>query len=375
MQQFDEKAKEDLKKRLDDLIEKGRGKKNVLDYQEITDAFQDMKLDEEQLELVIQIIEKAEIDVLRVQEDEAPERELASIEDENSEETDIENIDLTIPDSVNIEDPVRMYLKEIGKVPLLTAEEEIELAKRMEEGDEEAKKRLAEANLRLVVSIAKRYVGRGMLFLDLIQEGNLGLIKAVEKFDYRKGFKFSTYATWWIRQAITRAIADQARTIRIPVHMVETINKLVRVSRQLLQELGREPTPEEIAEKMDIPVERVREIIKISQEPVSLETPIGEEEDSHLGDFIQDDNVPVPAEAAAFTLLKEQLDEVLGTLTEREQKVLRLRFGLKDGRARTLEEVGKEFNVTRERIRQIEAKALRKLRHPSRSRKLKAYLD
>ena len=375
MQQFDEKAKEDLKKRLDDLIEKGRGKKNVLDYQEITDAFQDMKLDEEQLELVIQIIEKAEIDVLRVQEDEAPERELASIEDENSEETNIENIDLTIPDSVNIEDPVRMYLKEIGKVPLLTAEEEIELAKRMEEGDEEAKKRLAEANLRLVVSIAKRYVGRGMLFLDLIQEGNLGLIKAVEKFDYRKGFKFSTYATWWIRQAITRAIADQARTIRIPVHMVETINKLVRVSRQLLQELGREPTPEEIAEKMDIPVERVREIIKISQEPVSLETPIGEEEDSHLGDFIQDDNVPVPAEAAAFTLLKEQLDEVLGTLTEREQKVLRLRFGLKDGRARTLEEVGKEFNVTRERIRQIEAKALRKLRHPSRSRKLKDYLD
>ena len=375
MQQFDEKAKEDLKKRLDDLIEKGRGKKNVLDYQEITDAFQDMKLDEEQLELVIQIIEKAEIDVLRVQEDEAPERELASIEDENSEETDIENIDLTIPDSVNIEDPVRMYLKEIGKVPLLTAEEEIELAKRMEEGDEEAKKRLAEANLRLVVSIAKRYVGRGMLFLDLIQEGNLGLIKAVEKFDYRKGFKFSTYATWWIRQAITRAIADQARTIRIPVHMVETINKLVRVSRQLLQELGREPTPEEIAEKMDIPVERVREIIKISQEPVYLETPIGEEEDSHLGDFIQDDNVPVPAEAAAFTLLKEQLDEVLGTLTEREQKVLRLRFGLKDGRARTLEEVGKEFNVTRERIRQIEAKALRKLRHPSRSRKLKDYLD
>ncbi len=375
MQQFDEKAKEDLKKRLDDMIEKGRGKKNVLDYQEITDAFQDMKLDEEQLELVIQIIEKAEIDVLRVQEDEAPERELASIEDENSEETDIENIDLTIPDSVNIEDPVRMYLKEIGKVPLLTAEEEIELAKRMEEGDEEAKKRLAEANLRLVVSIAKRYVGRGMLFLDLIQEGNLGLIKAVEKFDYRKGFKFSTYATWWIRQAITRAIADQARTIRIPVHMVETINKLVRVSRQLLQELGREPTPEEIAEKMDIPVERVREIIKISQEPVSLETPIGEEEDSHLGDFIQDDNVPVPAEAAAFTLLKEQLDEVLGTLTEREQKVLRLRFGLKDGRARTLEEVGKEFNVTRERIRQIEAKALRKLRHPSRSRKLKDYLD
>ena len=375
MQQFDEKAKEDLKKRLDDLIEKGRGKKNVLDYQEITDAFQDMKLDEEQLELVIQIIEKAEIDVLRVQEDEAPERELASIEDENSEEADIENIDLTIPDSVNIEDPVRMYLKEIGKVPLLTAEEEIELAKRMEEGDEEAKKRLAEANLRLVVSIAKRYVGRGMLFLDLIQEGNLGLIKAVEKFDYRKGFKFSTYATWWIRQAITRAIADQARTIRIPVHMVETINKLIRVSRQLLQELGREPTPDEIAEEMNLPVDRVREILKISQEPVSLETPIGEEEDSHLGDFIQDENVPVPADAAAFTLLKEQLVEVLGTLTDREQKVLRLRFGLDDGRARTLEEVGREFSVTRERIRQIEAKALRKLRHPSRSRKLKDYLD
>ena len=375
MQQFDDKAREEFKKKLDELIERGKNKKNVLEYQEITDTFQDLKLDEEQYELVVQIIEKADIDVLRVQEEEVPERELASIEGENSEEADLENIDLTIPDSVNIEDPVRMYLKEIGKVPLLTADEEIELAKRMEEGDEEAKKRLSEANLRLVVSIAKRYVGRGMLFLDLIQEGNLGLIKAVEKFDYRKGFKFSTYATWWLRQAIPRAIADQARTIRIPVHMVETINKLVRVSRQLLQELGREPTPEEIAEKMDIPVERVREIIKISQEPVSLETPIGEEEDSHLGDFIQDDNVPVPAEAAAFTLLKEQLDEVLGTLTEREQKVLRLRFGLKDGRARTLEEVGKEFNVTRERIRQIEAKALRKLRHPSRSRKLKDYLD
>ena len=375
MQQFDEKAREDFKKKLDELIERGKNKKNVLEYQEILDTFQEMKLDEEQYDLIVQIIEKSDIDILRVQEDEVPERELASIEEENSEEADLENIDLTIPDSVNIEDPVRMYLKEIGKVPLLTADEAIELAKRMEEGDEDAKKRLAEANLRLVVSIAKRYVGRGMLFLDLIQEGNLGLIKAVEKFDYRKGFKFSTYATWWIRQAITRAIADQARTIRIPVHMVETINKLVRVSRQLLQELGREPTPEEIADKMDIPVERVREIIKISQEPVSLETPIGEEEDSHLGDFIQDDNVPVPAEAAAFTLLKEQLDEVLGTLTEREQKVLRLRFGLKDGRARTLEEVGKEFNVTRERIRQIEAKALRKLRHPSRSRKLKDYLD
>ena len=375
MQQFDEKAREDFKKKLDDLIEKGKNKKNVLEYQEITETFHDLKLDEEQYDLIMQILEKNDIDVLRVQEEEVPERELESIEEENIEEPYIENIDLTVPDSVNIEDPVRMYLKEIGKVPLLTAEEEIELAQRMEAGDEEAKKRLAEANLRLVVSIAKRYVGRGMLFLDLIQEGNLGLIKAVEKFDYRKGFKFSTYATWWIRQAITRAIADQARTIRIPVHMVETINKLVRVSRQLLQELGREPTPEEIAAKMDIPVERVREIIKISQEPVSLETPIGEEEDSHLGDFIQDDNVPVPADAAAFTLLKEQLQEVLGTLTEREQKVLRLRFGLDDGRARTLEEVGKDFNVTRERIRQIEAKALRKLRHPSRSRKLKDYLD
>ena len=293
----------------------------------------------------------------------------------DEDDIDVEKIDLSVPDGISIEDPVRMYLKEIGKVPLLSAEEEVELAKRMADGDEEAKKRLAEANLRLVVSIAKRYVGRGMLFLDLIQEGNLGLIKAVEKFDYHKGFKFSTYATWWIRQAITRAIADQARTIRIPVHMVETINKLIRVSRQLLQELGREPAPEEIAAELDMPVERVREILKISQEPVSLETPIGEEEDSHLGDFIQDDNVPVPAEAAAFTLLKEQLVEVLGTLTEREQKVLCLRFGLEDGRARTLEEVGKEFDVTRERIRQIEAKALRKLRHPSRSRKLRDYLD
>ena len=375
MQQFDEKAREDFKKKLDELIERGKNKKNVLEYQEITETFHELKLDEEQYDLIMQILEKSDIDIIRTHEEEVPDRELETIEDENSEEQDLENIDLTIPDSVNIEDPVRMYLKEIGKVPLLTAEEEIALAKRMEAGDEDAKKRLAEANLRLVVSIAKRYVGRGMLFLDLIQEGNLGLIKAVEKFDYRKGFKFSTYATWWIRQAITRAIADQARTIRIPVHMVETINKLVRVSRQLLQELGREPTPEEIADKMDIPVERVREIIKISQEPVSLETPIGEEEDSHLGDFIQDDNVPVPADAAAFTLLKEQLHEVLGTLTEREQKVLRLRFGLDDGRARTLEEVGKEFNVTRERIRQIEAKALRKLRHPSRSRKLKDYLD
>ncbi len=304
-----------------------------------------------------------------------PDDDVPPEEIDNEEEVDVENVDLSVPDSVSIEDPVRMYLKEIGKVPLLSAEEEVALAQRMEIGDQEAKNKLAEANLRLVVSIAKRYVGRGMLFLDLIQEGNLGLIKAVEKFDYRKGYKFSTYATWWIRQAITRAIADQARTIRIPVHMVETINKLIRVSRQLLQELGREPTPEEIAEEMKMPVEKVREILKISQEPVSLETPIGEEEDSHLGDFIQDDQVPVPADAAAFELLKEQLNEVLDTLTEREQKVLRLRFGLDDGKARTLEEVGRQFNVTRERIRQIEAKALRKLRHPSRSRKLKDYLE
>ena len=354
--------------------------KNILEYQEVSDFFQDMPLDAEQMEKVFDYLENSGIDVLRMVEPEKePDVLLLSDEDEmnleEEEEVDMENLDLSVPEGISIEDPVRMYLKEIGKVPLLSAEEEIDLAQRMEEGDEDAKKRLAEANLRLVVSIAKRYVGRGMLFLDLIQEGNLGLIKAVEKFDYRKGYKFSTYATWWIRQAITRAIADQARTIRIPVHMVETINKLIRVSRQLLQELGREPTPEEIAEEMNMGVERVREILKISQEPVSLETPIGEEEDSHLGDFIQDDNVPVPADAAAFTLLKEQLVEVLGTLTEREQKVLRLRFGLDDGRARTLEEVGKEFNVTRERIRQIEAKALRKLRHPSRSRKLKDYLD
>ena len=346
-------------------------KKNVLEYQEISDFFADMPLEEEQMEKVLEYLDQNNVDVLRITDDDDVDDEEIILTDED--EVDVENIDLSVPEGVSIEDPVRMYL--IGKVPLLSAEEEIELAQRMEEGDQEAKKRLAEANLRLVVSIAKRYVGRGMLFLDLIQEGNLGLIKAVEKFDYRKGYKFSTYATWWIRQAITRAIADQARTIRIPVHMVETINKLIRVSRQLLQELGREPTPEEIAAEMNMPVDRVREILKISQEPVSLETPIGEEEDSHLGDFIQDDNVPVPSDAAAFTLLKEQLVEVLGTLTEREQKVLRLRFGLDDGRARTLEEVGKEFNVTRERIRQIEAKALRKLRHPSRSRKLKDYLD
>ncbi|MBQ8986527.1 MAG: RNA polymerase sigma factor RpoD [Lachnospiraceae bacterium] len=369
-------SQEEFMKKIGDLIAAGKQRKGVLEESEIRAEFKSLKLTDDQYELIVRVLEKNDIDVLQVVEDDdndVPEDELDMIEESGEDEPEL--LDLSVPDSINIEDPVRMYLKEIGKVPLLTAEEEIELAKRMEAGDEDAKKRLAEANLRLVVSIAKRYVGRGMLFLDLIQEGNLGLIKAVEKFDYNKGFKFSTYATWWIRQAITRAIADQARTIRIPVHMVETINKLVRVSRQLLQELGREPTPEEIAERMEIPVERVREILKISQEPVSLETPIGEEEDSHLGDFIQDDNVPVPADAAAFTLLKEQLVEVLGTLTEREQKVLRLRFGLDDGRARTLEEVGKEFNVTRERIRQIEAKALRKLRHPSRSRKLKDYLD
>ena len=369
-------SQEEFMKKIGDLIAAGKQRKGVLEESEIRTEFKNLKLTDDQYELIVRVLEKNDIDVLQVVEDDdndVPEDELDMIEESGEDEPEL--LDLSVPDSINIEDPVRMYLKEIGKVPLLTAEEEIELAKRMEAGDEDAKKRLAEANLRLVVSIAKRYVGRGMLFLDLIQEGNLGLIKAVEKFDFRKGFKFSTYATWWIRQAITRAIADQARTIRIPVHMVETINKLVRVSRQLLQELGREPTPEEIAERMEIPVERVREILKISQEPVSLETPIGEEEDSHLGDFIQDDNVPVPADAAAFTLLKEQLVEVLGTLTEREQKVLRLRFGLDDGRARTLEEVGKEFNVTRERIRQIEAKALRKLRHPSRSRKLKDYLD
>ena len=384
--------------------------KNMLEYQEIADFFKDLNLDPEKFEMVIDYLEQNGIDVLKISNDDDVDDDIILDEED---EVEVEKIDLSVPEGVSVEDPVRMYLKEIGKVPLLSADEEIELAQNMEDGavaiekinvlkgrldgasEEEkaeikeeiktlqrdvdkgadAKKRLAEANLRLVVSIAKRYVGRGMLFLDLIQEGNLGLIKAVEKFDYKKGYKFSTYATWWIRQAITRAIADQARTIRIPVHMVETINKLIRVSRQLLQELGREPSPEEIAKEMSMPVDRVREILKISQEPVSLETPIGEEEDSHLGDFIKDDNVPVPADAAAFTLLKEQLEEVLGTLTEREQKVLTLRFGLEDGRARTLEEVGKEFNVTRERIRQIEAKALRKLRHPSRSRKLKDYLE
>ena len=356
------------------LVEKGKKKDGVLEFSEIEAQFRDkLELDDEKSEKIIEYLEQHGI-VAMVPDSDTDDDIILDVDDEPTEE-ELENIELSVPDGVSIEDPVRMYLKEIGKVPLLSADEEVELAKKMEEGDAEAKKRLAEANLRLVVSIAKRYVGRGMLFLDLIQEGNLGLIKAVEKFDYRKGYKFSTYATWWIRQAITRAIADQARTIRIPVHMVETINKLIRVQRQLLQELGREPYPEEIAKEMQLPEDRVREIQKISQEPVSLETPIGEEEDSHLGDFIQDDNVPVPAEAAAFTLLKEQLSEVLDTLTEREQKVLRLRFGLDDGRARTLEEVGKEFDVTRERIRQIEAKALRKLRHPSRSRKLKDYLD
>ena len=368
-----EAAREKFQEKLKELLSLAKKKKNMLEYQEISDFFADMQLDSDKFEKILDFLEANNIDVLRITDDDADDDILLEVDDDD--EIEVEKIDLSVPDGVSIEDPVRMYLKEIGKVPLLSAEEEIELAKRMELGDQEAKKRLAEANLRLVVSIAKRYVGRGMLFLDLIQEGNLGLIKAVEKFDYRKGYKFSTYETWWIRQAITRAIADQARTIRIPVHMVETINKLIRVSRQLLQELGREPTPEEIAAEMNMPVERVREILKISQEPVSLETPIGEEEDSHLGDFIQDDNVPVPADAAAFTLLKEQLEEVLGTLTEREQKVLTLRFGLEDGRARTLEEVGREFNVTRERIRQIEAKALRKLRHPSRSRKLKDYLE
>ena len=360
---------------MSELVELGKKKENVLELSEIEKVFADqgMELDDDKTEKVFEYLENKGI-VAMVPESDTEDDIILDVEDEPTEE-ELENIEMAVPDGVSIEDPVRMYLKEIGKVPLLTAEEEKDLAMKMEAGDMEAKKRLAEANLRLVVSIAKRYVGRGMLFLDLIQEGNLGLIKAVEKFDYRKGYKFSTYATWWIRQAITRAIADQARTIRIPVHMVETINKLIRVQRQLLQELGREPYPEEIAKQMNMPVERVREIQKISLEPVSLETPIGEEEDSHLGDFIQDDNVPVPADAAAFTLLREQLEEVLGTLTEREQKVLKLRFGLEDGRARTLEEVGKEFKVTRERIRQIEAKALRKLRHPSRSRKLKDYLE
>ncbi len=358
------------------LVELGR-QKGTLSYQEIGDALEDVELKTEQLDALYEQLEELNIEIIDdeivIEAEEEPEidDELVELEEEISEE----DFDVTISDNINIDDPVRMYLKEIGKVPLLTADEEKELAMRMSEGDEEAKKKLTEANLRLVVSIAKRYVGRGMLFLDLIQEGNLGLIKAVDKFDFQKGFKFSTYATWWIRQAITRAIADQARTIRIPVHMVETINKLIRVSRQLLQQLGRDPLPEELAEAMGISEEKVREIMKIAQEPVSLETPIGEEEDSHLGDFIPDDDAPAPAEAAAYSLLKEQLGDVLDTLTPREEKVLKLRFGLEDGRARTLEEVGKEFNVTRERIRQIEAKALRKLRHPSRSKKLRDFLN
>ena len=365
---------ENFKERLRELLVFAEKKKNVLEYQEVNDFFADMELSPRRIEKIYDYLESHNVDVLRMAKDPEEEGEETPNE-EDKEDVDMEAIDLSIPEGVNVEDPVKMYLKEIGKAPLLTAEQEVELGKRIEQGDEDAKKHLAESNLRLVVSIAKRYVGRGMLFLDLIQEGNLGLIKAVEKYDYRKGFKFSTYATWWIRQAITRAIADQARTIRIPVHMVETINKLIRTQRQLLQELGREATPEEIAEVMDIPVDKVIEIQKISQEPISLETPIGEEDDSHLGDFIQDENIPVPAEVAAYTLLSEQLVEVLGTLTEREERVLRLRFGLDDGRTRTLEEVGEEFNVTRERIRQIEAKALRKLRHPSRSRKLKDYLE
>lgn len=365
-----------FEEKLEKLLELARKKKNVLEQKEIIDFFHGEILSPEQLDQIDEYLENNKVDVLAPDEDLEIDPELfLEEEDLEEEEIDVDHLELSMPEGVNIEDPVRMYLKEIGKVPLLTPEEEIDLAKRMEMGDESAKKRLAEANLRLVVSIAKRYVGRGMQFLDLIQEGNLGLIKAVEKYDYSKGFKFSTYATWWIRQAITRSIADQARTIRIPVHMVETINRLIRTSRQLLQELGREPLPEELAKKLDMPVDRVREIMKISQDPVSLETPIGEEEDSHLGDFIQDEHVQIPVDAATYTLLHEQLMEVLDTLTDREQKVLRLRFGLDDGRPRTLEEVGREFNVTRERIRQIEAKALRKLRHPSRSRKLKDYLD
>ena len=366
---FDEK--------LSKLLELAKSKKNVLEEKDIHDAFAGEELTPEKLDRIYDFLDKKHVDVLKMSNDDDMDPDLFT-EDEDpdpEDEIDMEHIDLSVPEGVSVDDPVRMYLKEIGKVPLLSPDEEIELAKKIELGDEAAKKKLAEANLRLVVSIAKRYVGRGMQLLDLIQEGNLGLIKAVEKFDYRKGYKFSTYATWWIRQAITRAIADQARTIRIPVHMVETINRLVRTQRQLVQKLGREATPEELAKELDMPVDRVREIMKISQDPVSLETPIGEEEDSHLGDFIQDDNVAVPAEEATFTLLHEQLMEVLSTLTEREQKVLRLRFGLDDGRPRTLEEVGRQFNVTRERIRQIEAKALRKLRHPSRSKVLKDYLD
>ncbi|MGI6052603.1 MAG: RNA polymerase sigma factor RpoD [Bilifractor sp.] len=381
MKQDNNKILEKTKK----LVDEASQKDNTIEYKDVVNAFKDMKLTDKQFEAIVKYLEEHDIMVVAKLSngstddmDEPNDEDMMRLEEEENDDDNSENlehIDLSVQEGVSIEDPVRMYLKEIGKVPLLTGEEEIELAKRMEQGDEEAKNKLATANLRLVVSIAKHYVGRGMQFLDLIQEGNLGLLKAVEKFDYRKGYKFSTYATWWIRQAITRAIADQARTIRIPVHMVETINKQVRVSRQLLQELGREPTPEEIAAEMHVPVERVREIMKIYQEPVSLETPIGEEEDSHLGDFIPDDNTQAPSDAAEYMMLTEQLNEVLDTLTEREQKVIRLRFGLDDGRARTLEEVGKEFNVTRERIRQIEAKALRKLHHPSRSKKLRGYLS
>ena len=366
-----------FEEKLSKLLELAKSKKNVLDEREVLDAFAGEELTPEKLDRIYDFLDKKHVDILKMSNDDDMDPDLFS-EDEDAapeDEIDVEHIDLSVPEGIGVDDPVRMYLKEIGKVPLLSPDEEIELAKKIELGDEEAKKKLAESNLRLVVSIAKRYAGRGMQLLDLIQEGNLGLIKAVEKFDYRKGYKFSTYATWWIRQAITRAIADQARTIRIPVHMVETINRLVRTQRQLVQKLGREATPEELAKELDMPVERVREIMKISQDPVSLETPIGEEEDSHLGDFIQDNNVEVPADAATYTLLHEQLMDVLSTLTEREQKVLRLRFGLDDGRPRTLEEVGRQFNVTRERIRQIEAKALRKLRHPSRSKILKDYLD
>ncbi len=373
------------------LMSSAAKNKNTVEYKDIPKFFKEITLDEEEYEIILERLSNNNIDVLTISENEMDEidtkddeillDDLEELEDDEdfdefeNEVIDLENVDLSVPDGISVDDPVRMYLKEIGKVPLLTMEDEIELSKRIEQGDEEAKDMLVEANLRLVVSIAKKYVGRGMQFLDLIQEGNLGLIKATEKFDYSKGFKFSTYATWWIRQSITRSIADQARTIRIPVHMVETINRLIRTSRQLLQELGREPQPEEIAERLEMPVERVREIIKLSQEPVSLETPIGEEEDSHLGDFIQDENITTPVEAATYMLLREQLGEVMNSLSDREKEVLMLRFGLIDGRARTLEEVGKQFNVTRERIRQIEAKALRKLRHPSRSKKLKDYLE
>jgi RNA polymerase primary sigma factor len=383
-----EQQLEPEEKTLDEYVAelvKMAGKKKQLSYNQVGTHVEAAELDKDQMDTLYDELLKHDIDV--IEEEQPNDYELENMDDDDDDDVSGDgvevnkkgkkevNLESTLPKNVAVDDPVRMYLKEIGKVPLLTAEEEIDLAKRMEAGDESAKKKLCEANLRLVVSIAKRYVGRGMLFLDLIQEGNLGLIKAVDKFNWRKGFKFSTYATWWIRQAITRSIADQARTIRIPVHMVETINKLMRIQRQLLQQFGREPTPEEIAEEMDLSVEKVREILKIAQEPVSLETPIGEEEDSHLGDFIPDEDVPAPAEAAAFSMLKEQLVEVLDTLTDREQKVLKLRFGLEDGRARTLEEVGKRFDVTRERIRQIEAKALRKLRHPSRSKKLKDYLE